>query len=91
MATLTKKQVKHIADLSNLTLTEEEIDKFTPQLEKIIEFVKTLQEVDTEGVVPTANTTGLENVLREDEISPSEINIDEEFKVPSILTNRSSK
>lgn len=90
MATLTKSDVKHIADLSNLTLTDAEIDKFTPQLEKIIEFVKTLQEVDTTDVEPTANTTGLENVLREDEIVESEIKVDEVFKVPSILTNRTN-
>lgn len=90
MATLTKTQVQHIANLSNLTLTDAEIDKFTPQLLKIIEFVGQLEEVDTEGVEPTVNTTGLENVLREDEVFPSEIAVDEEFKVPAILTNRSN-
>lgn len=91
MATLTKAQVQHIAELSNLTLTDEEVDKFTPQLLRIIEFVKTLQEVDTTDVEPTANTTGLENVLREDEIVESEIKVDEVFKVPSILTNRANQ
>lgn len=91
MAKLTKKDVKHVADLSNLTLTDEEIAKFTPQLDKIIEFVATLSEVDTDGVEPTSQTTGLSNVLREDEIKtenilPSEVDY---YKVPSILQNRS--
>lgn len=90
MATLTKSDVKHIADNSNLTLTEAEIDKYTPQLEKIIEFVKTLQEVDTTGIEPTVNTTGLENVLREDDVVESEIKVTDQFKVPAILTNRTN-
>lgn len=99
MAKLTKKEVKHVADLSNLVLTEEEIAKFTPQLDKIIEFVSTLDEVDTKNVEPTSQTTGLKNILREDKVKSDELLTQDEalsntdghngfFKVPSILTNR---
>jgi aspartyl-tRNA(Asn)/glutamyl-tRNA(Gln) amidotransferase subunit C len=99
MAKLTKKEVKHVADLSNLVLTEEEIAKFTPQLDKIIEFVSTLDEVDTTNVEPTSQTTGLVNVTREDiVVSENMLTQDEAlsntdghngyFKVSSILTNR---
>lgn len=99
MAKLTKKEVKHVADLSNLVLTEEEIAKFTPQLDKIIEFVSTLDEVDTKNVEPTSQTTGLTNILREDIIKTDEALTQDEalsntdghngyFKVKSILTNR---
>ena len=102
MAKLTKKEVKHVADLSNLVLTEEEIAKFTPQLDKIIEFVGTLDEVDTKNVEPTSQTTGLKNVLRDDIIKSDELLSQEEalsntdghngyFKVKAILTNRTDE
>ncbi len=99
MAKVTKKDVKHVADLSNLVLTEEEITKFTPQLDKIIEFVSTLNEVDTSNVEPTSQTTGLTNILRED-VAKSDNSLSQEealsntegyngfFKVKAILTNR---
>ena len=99
MAKLTKKDVKHVADLSNLTLTDEEIKKFTPQLDKIIEFVATLSEVDTENVEPTSQTTGLTNILREDKVTSENSLAQDEalsntdghngyFKVPAILSKR---
>lgn len=90
MAILTRDDVKHVADLSNLKLTDSEIEKFTPQLAKIVEFVSQLSEIDTNGITPTSQTTGLKNVLREDVVKPSEIVVDQEFKVPAILTNRSN-
>ncbi len=99
MAKVTKKDVKHVADLSNLVLTDEETQKFTPQLDKIIEFVSTLNEVDTSSVEPTSQTTGLTNILREDTIkSDNSLSQDEAisntdgyngfFKVKAILKNR---
>ena len=99
MAKVTKKNVKHVADLSNLVLTDEETQKFTPQLDKIIEFVSTLNEVDTSSVEPTSQTTGLTNILREDTIKSDNSLSQEEvlsntdgyngfFKVKAILKNR---
>lgn len=92
MGTLTKGDVRHIAELSNLTLTEAEIDKFLPQLSKILEFVSQLSEVDTSGIKPTTQTTGLVNVLRDDEVVlDDQLKIDGYFKVPSILHGRTDK
>ncbi len=99
MAKVTKKDVKHIADLSNLVLTDEEIAKFTPQLDKIIGFVAKLSEVDTSNIEPTSQTTGLTNVLREDVVKSENSLTQEEalsntdghngfFKVKAILKNR---
>jgi aspartyl-tRNA(Asn)/glutamyl-tRNA(Gln) amidotransferase subunit C len=101
MSKLTKKEIKHVADLSNLTLTEAEIEKFTPQLEKIIEFVATLSEVDTENVEPTSQTTGLTNITREDKVKVENMLTQEQalsntnahngyFKVKAILENKPS-
>lgn len=103
MAKLTKKDVSHIAELSDLSLTDSEITKFLPQLAKIVEFVGSLSEVDTTKVEPTSQTTGLTNVLREDVVK-IEDSLDQNkallgtdnqhngyFKVPAILSERSSE
>lgn len=64
--TLKIDEVKHVAQLAKLSLSEQEIVKFQGQLSDILEYVKQLQEVDTAGVEETSQVTGLENVLRED-------------------------
>lgn len=65
--------VSHIAKLARLGLSEEEQEKFTRELAAILAFVEKLKEVDIEGVDPTAQVTGLQNVSRPDEpIRPDE-------------------
>jgi len=66
---LSKEEVKHIAHLARLGLTEEELEKYTQQLSSILDYVEQLKEVNTDGVEPTAQVTGLENVLRPDSIA----------------------
>lgn len=99
MTKLTKKEVLHVAELSNLKLTDAEVKRISPQLDKIIEFVGQLSEVNTDDVKATSQTTGLTNVLREDMIKSNEALTQEEalsvtdeyngyFKVPAILTDR---
>lgn len=63
---LTKEEVKHIADLARLNLSEEEIARYQSELSYILEYIDQLQEVDTTGVEPTAQVTGLINRFRED-------------------------
>ena len=65
---LTKKEVEHIALLARLGLTEAEKEKFALQLSSILDYVEQLKEVDTKGIEPTAQVTGLENVMRKDKI-----------------------
>lgn len=62
--------VEHTALLARLELTEEELERFTPQLAKILEAVAVLQRVDTSAVPPTASILPLQDVLREDEPRP---------------------
>ena len=69
---LTKKDVEHVAKLSQLKLTSAETTKFQKQLSKVIDYVDELSEVDTSGVEPTSQTTGLTNVLREDKLDPKQ-------------------
>ena len=65
---LTKQQVEHVAKLARLGLSEKEVEKFQTQLSGILDYVELLNEVDTEGVEPTAQVTGLVNVTREDKV-----------------------
>lgn len=66
-----KINVKHVAKLANLKLNEQEIEKFENQLSSILDYIKKLEEVDTNNIEPTSQVTGLENVTREDEAIPS--------------------
>jgi len=74
-----KIDIKHVAKLANLPLSEAEEKKFEKQLSETLEYVKQLEEIDTKGVEPTSQVTGLENVLREDEVKPS-LNQEEALK-----------
>lgn len=58
--------IKKVAKLANIPLTTEEESKFQRQLSAVIDFVKQLSEVDTSDIKPTSQTTGLENITRED-------------------------
>ncbi len=68
---LTSQEVKHIAKLADLSLTEVEIEKFREQLSKVVEYIQTLSSVDVKNVKVTGQITGFENVTREDEPAPS--------------------
>lgn len=73
MQTLSSSQVKHVAKLSRLELTDEEVSRFGEQLSSIISYINELESVDTSNVEPTSQTTGLENVTRNDEIIAEDI------------------
>lgn len=66
-----KLDVKHVAKLANLPLTNEEEKKLEKQLTETLEYIEMLQEVDTTKVQPTSHVTGLENITREDKSEPS--------------------
>ena len=73
MTHLTTDEVAHVALLANLPLSKEELEKFKDQLSPVISYIDELSEVDTDDVPPTSQTTGLENVMREDEIDVTRI------------------
>lgn len=68
---LTKKQVLHIAKLAGLQLSKKEVGKFQKQLGDILDYIDILNELNTQGVEPTSQVTGLENVFREDKVGKS--------------------
>ena len=62
-----KPQVKKIAKLAKLKLSEDEVESYAGQCEKILQYVEKLNELDTSEVEPLAHVHDLTNVLREDE------------------------
>jgi aspartyl-tRNA(Asn)/glutamyl-tRNA(Gln) amidotransferase subunit C len=62
--------MERLCDVSRLQLSEEELERFTRQLQVILDAFKALDEVDTEGVEPSFHPSELKNVLREDKASP---------------------
>lgn len=69
---LSVQEIKNIAELSKIGITEEEAEKFREELEKKIDFVQVLKEVDVEHVDPTFQVTGLLNVTEEDVVRSDE-------------------
>jgi aspartyl-tRNA(Asn)/glutamyl-tRNA(Gln) amidotransferase subunit C len=68
MATITREQVLSLAELSKVTLTEEEVNDLQIDLTNILEYLDQLSEIDTENVEPTYLVNDLKNVLREDKV-----------------------
>ena len=66
MPKLSLAEVEHVALLSRLRLTEDEKTHFTEDLNVILEHFESLQQLDTEGVPPTAHAMVLQNVFRDD-------------------------
>jgi aspartyl-tRNA(Asn)/glutamyl-tRNA(Gln) amidotransferase subunit C len=58
--------VRHIAHLSRLKPSDDEVTLFSEQLSRIVEYVEKLSELDTEGVEPTAHALPVQNVFRDD-------------------------
>ena len=63
---ITKENIKHLSKLANLKLTNKDLDKFPAQLSEILDYFKSLNQLNTKEIEPTAQTTGLENVTKED-------------------------
>lgn len=68
---LSYQQVKHIAWLARLALSQDEIEIFSLQLSNILENFEILQQVDTTHIPPTTQTNPLQNIFREDAAAKS--------------------
>jgi len=65
---ITKEEIKHIAELARLKLSDEEISNLGSDLDAILNYIEKLKEVDTNNVEPTSQVSGLSDVSRPDEI-----------------------
>lgn len=96
MTDITRDDVLHLAQLSNLQLADDEIDALRQNIDDILGYVAQLGELDTAGVEPTYQVTGLENVWRNDTVVTSDVTrsdllalapeqYDGQVKVPKVL------
>lgn len=68
---LSREEIRHLATLVRLGISDDEADRFGEQLSDILEAFEVLQQVDTTDVPPTAHSIALESVMREDVPAPS--------------------
>ena len=68
---LSIEEVRHIALLARVAMTDEELERMRDQMSNILEQFDVLQQVDTKGVEPTGHFADLESVMRDDEVRPS--------------------
>lgn len=97
MTTISTDDVKHLASLSALQLSDGEVEALRGDIEAILGYVEQLGELDTSGVEPTYQLTGLENVWRDDVVDTEADTMTEallalsgdsqerQFKVPKVL------
>ena len=95
MTKITKEEVKKVAHLARLELNENEINNHAEQLEKILDYIRQLEKIDTDDVPCTTRAIEVVNVVRKDEKKNSDCNEellelgpsreDKFFKVPKII------
>lgn len=68
---ISRTEVEHVARLARLALQPEELDALTGQMDAILGYVEKLNELDTDGIEPTAHAVPMENAFREDVVKPS--------------------
>ena len=70
MAHITRDEVERVAALARVSLTDEEAERMAAELDTILEYVESLEAVDTEGIEPTSQVIPLATPLREDRAAP---------------------
>jgi len=91
-----REDIIHLAELSDFSLSEGEIESLGKDLKNIIQYISQLDELDTDGVEPTYQVFEMENVWRDDEILPQDATREEllaltreekdnQIKVPKVL------
>lgn len=68
---LTREEVRHVASLARLGLTEAEEERLQDQLSSILEHIAALDRLNTSAISPTAQVVAVTNVMRNDEVQPS--------------------
>ncbi len=96
MSTISNDDVRGLAQLSNIQLSDEETESLKVDIANILTYIDMLGELDTEGVEPTYQVNGLQNVFRADEVNQGAVkrehllalapeSLDNQVKVPKVL------
>ncbi len=91
MTQISQDDVRHLAQLSSLQLTNDEVDNLQQDIAGILEYVKQLGELDTTSANPTYQVTDLENVWREDEVVQDEVTREQLLALTSESANNQIK
>ena len=67
---ISREQVLHVARLARLELTEDEVQRMTAELDRVLDHIEQISELDLENVPPTSHVVEVENALRPDEPRP---------------------
>jgi len=70
MAAISREEVAHLARLSRLAVTEQELDRFAGQLDVILQSVARIGDVAAEDIPPTSHSVPLTNIYRDDVVTP---------------------
>ena len=73
MSKLSIDEIKNVAKLARISLSDKELDKMSVEASSILEFVETIQNTNTDGVIATSQVTGLTDVWRDDEVRKSKV------------------
>ena len=97
MTKINSDDVRKVAKLARLELPEDLVETYTTQLESILEYVAQLEKIDTNNVPPTTRAVEVVNVLREDNVQPTDIREElinlapnregDFYRVPKILSD----
>jgi aspartyl-tRNA(Asn)/glutamyl-tRNA(Gln) amidotransferase subunit C len=68
---LSRDQVLHVARLARLELTDDEVERYSGELSKVLDYIEKIEELDLTDVEPTSHVVDVENALRADEPRPS--------------------
>jgi len=92
---ISKDTVRYVANLARINLTDKELDKFSHQLNDILDYIDQLKEVDISKIPPTAHVLPIKNIKRKDEqklsLNPKEVlknapsKEEASFKVPRVI------
>ena len=68
---LSRDQVLHVARLARLELTDDEVERYSGELSKVLDYIEKIEELDLTDVEPTSHVVDVENALRADEPRPA--------------------
>lgn len=91
MTQITREDVLHLAQLSSLKLVDTEIEGLRIDISNILGYVEQLSKLNTSGIEPTYQVTGLQNVWREDKIINDEISREDLLKLAPETADNSVK
>jgi len=88
---ISKEEVRHIAKLARLGLTEEEVEKFQKDLSPVLDYIEKLKKAEISGVEPMSHSVRVENIKREDEVRVDSVSTDKAEKLLELSPDKKER